>query len=84
MNRKKFKELCVKLGRARKNAGYTQEHVAEILAYNRRTISAFERGNINNAVILLFYFDAFPEARATILQFYNGGVLNGKNSEAVH
>lgn len=57
-----YVETCFKLAQLRKMAKITQDEIANDLGYDRRNISAFERGKINNAVILLYYVERFPEA----------------------
>lgn len=50
---KQLGHIC-KLARLR--AGYTQQNVADILNYSVSTISAFENGRLNNALLLVWYF----------------------------
>ncbi len=42
-------------------AGHTQRIVAELSGYNFSTISKFEAGKINNAVILALYLHLYPD-----------------------
>lgn len=41
--------------RHRKRIGYTQKQVAQDTCYSVKTISSFETGHLNNAVLLLWY-----------------------------
>lgn len=43
--------------RHRKRIGYTQKQVAQETKYSVKTISAFETGRLNNAMLLLWYVE---------------------------
>lgn len=47
--------------KARMAAGHTQRIVAELGGYRLSTISKFESGKLNNAVILALYMHLYPD-----------------------
>lgn len=64
-------EICKK---ARKEHGKTQLQIAMELEYSIENISGFERGNNNNAVLLLYYilnFNVFKEVFKVFVRWNN-------------
>lgn len=47
--------------KARIAAGHTQRIVADLVGYHLSTISKFEAGKLNNAVILALYLHLYPD-----------------------
>ncbi len=64
-----MKDIGKACGDYRRKKHITQKHIATKTGYNIRTISSFERGGSNNAIILLWYIMNGFDIR---------GVLNGK------
>ena len=52
-----LKELGAKCANWRLEAGYTQQHIADKLGMSKESISAFEHGRTNNAMILSWYIE---------------------------
>ena len=64
-----LKDIGKACGDYRRKKHLTQKYVASKTGYNDRTVSLFERGGSNNAIILLWYItDGFDV----------GGVMSGK------
>ena len=57
MDRDKLKLLGEQCRNWRLECGYTQQQIADALNVSPETISAYEHGRTNNALILLWYIE---------------------------